>query len=204
MAVITQEKLAEFFDMTRQTIAKWKQQEDSKPAIRFAYKYLDDEKIEEFLKTGEIEEFDKNVLLEISSLQEFLLEKKALDVYEHFKDIEDPMFQIIFGDFVEKTKYKVPIKDINDFVKNVDFVKNDFYEKFTTFLCENKNKYEVYDRRNAHSFVDFVLSKEELYLYYSLKFIEMLEPYKMQEFDTKVERYGFLRVVVNTFFKQKK
>ena len=200
METLTQEKLAEFFDVTRQTISNWKQ-EDKKTVIKFAYKYLDDEKIDEFVKTGEISQFEQNLFDEFSNLQEFLLEKKALDVYEHFRNIENFAIKTIFSDFIEKTHYQIPAKDINDFVKNVAFIKDDFYEKFTTFLYENKNKYEVYDRRNANSFAEFILSQEEIYLYYSLKFLYLLRFYQMEKFEFEVKKFGFLKAVINTFFK---
>ena len=203
METLTQEKLAEFFDVTRQTISNWKQ-EDKKPAMKFAYKYLDDEKIEDFLQIGEISQFEQNLFDEFSNLQDFLLEKKAKDVYDYFKNIEDFAIKTIFCDFTEKTHYQIPAKNINDFVKNVDFVKNDFYEKFTAFLYENRDKYEVYDRRNAHSFAEFILSQEEIYLYYSLKFLYLLRFYQMEKFEFEVKKFGFLKAVINTFFKQKK
>jgi hypothetical protein len=171
--------------------------------MKFAYTYLDNEKIDEFLQTEKIKEYERNLFDEFSNLQKYLLEKKAKDVYDYFKNIEDFAIKTIFCDFTENTHYRVPAKDINDFVKNVAFIKDDFYEKFTTFLHNNKNKYEVHDRRNAHSFAEFILSQEEIYLYYSLKFLYLLRFFQMEKFELEVKKFGFLKAVINTFFKNK-
>ena len=51
--------LANLFDTTRQTISRWRGEKKEKPALNFAYQYLDEEKINEFIETGKVEHFER-------------------------------------------------------------------------------------------------------------------------------------------------
>lgn len=68
MKKIKLDNLAKFFDTTRQTVARWKK-EDNKLALDFAHKYLDDDLLEEFFKKEE--KFQNLKIENLKNLQKF-------------------------------------------------------------------------------------------------------------------------------------
>lgn len=203
MKKIKLDNLAKYFDTTRQTIARWKK-EENKFALKFADKYLDDDLLEEFFETERISKFEENKYDELTKIQDYLLSNISRKVFEHFRKISNQNERVIFSDFLESTQYKIPVKDINQYISNIDLIKNHFFEEFTTFLFKNKDKYKVNARREAISFMNLILSQEEITMYYCLSYINLLFANEIEKFDIEVDNVGLLKAVINKFFKKQK
>lgn len=199
MKKIKFDNIAKFFDTTRQTISRWNKEED-KPALKFVYKYLDDESLEEFLRTNTIKKFEHNPLNEVTELQNYFLQSKAKSIFYYLKDHVPTDIKIIFGDFIKIANYQLPVKNIDEFTRNIISIKQDFYEQFTTFLYKNNKNYTIDERFKASKFMHDILDSDNVNLYFSLQFIHLLQANEMEKFDREVDRIGFFKAIVNKFF----
>lgn len=203
MKKIKLDNLAKYFDTTRQTIARWKR-EENKFALKFADKYLDDGLLEEFFETEKISKFEENKYDELTKIQDYMLSNISRKVFEYFRKISNQNERVIFSDFLESTQYKIPVRDINQYISNIDLIKNHFFEEFTTFLFKNKDKYKVNARRESIAFMNLILGQEEITMYYCLSYINLLSANEIEKFDMEVDNVGLLKAVINKFFKKQK
>lgn len=203
MKKIKLDNLAKYFDTTRQTIARWKK-EENKFALKFADKYLDDDLLEEFFETEKISKFEENKYDELTKIQDYMLSNISRKVFEYFRKISNQNERVIFSDFLESTQYKIPVRDINQYISNIDLIKNHFFEEFTTFLFKNKDKYKVNARRESIAFMNLILGQEEITMYYCLSYINLLSANEIEKFDMEVDNVGLLKAVINKFFKKQK
>ena len=173
MKKIKLDNLAKFFDTTRQTVARWKK-EDNKLALNFVHKYLDDELLEEFFKKGEVSKFEASKFDEFTEVQGILLQTISRRVLDYYRNIDNLSVKVIFNAFLEDTKYKMPLSEFNKYFSNIDVVKDHFYEEFTLFLHKNRDKYNTKERREAEDFMNIILRQDEIHMYYCLSYIELI------------------------------
>lgn len=163
------DNLAKFFDTTRQTIARWKT-EDNKLALVLTHKYLDDEKINEFITTGKIEKFEK--MNEPEVLNQNIVNVIFKDIDNNFDLNEKSIWVIdIFKKFAIETEYKPIYSEMRDFLNNDDKEKEDFHENFTLFLHKNKARFLYKYRLKAEQMMCKILDKNDIYIFYYLKYI---------------------------------
>lgn len=203
MKKIKLDNLAKFFDTTRQTVARWKK-EDNKLALDFAHKYLDDELLEEFFQKGEISKFEDRKFEEFTEVQGILLQTISRRILDYYRNISTLSVKVIFNAFLEETKYKMPLPEFNKYFSNIDFVKDHFYNEFTLFLHKSKDKYTIKERREAQDFMNIILRQDEIHMYYCLSYIELIRVNELDKFDREVDQLGLLRAVINKFFKKEK
>lgn len=203
MKKIKLDNLAKFFDTTRQTVARWKK-EDNKLALDFAHKYLDDDLLEEFFKRGEISKFEDRKFEEFTEVQGILLQTISRRVLDYYRNISTLSVKVIFNAFLEETKYKMPMPEFNKYFSNVDLVKDHFYEEFSLFLHKNKDKYTTKERREAQDFMNIILRQDEIHMYYCLSYIELIRVNEIEKFDREVDQVGLLKAVINKFLKKEK
>lgn len=203
MKKIKLDNLAKFFDTTRQTVARWKK-EDNKLALDFAHKYLDDELLEEFFKRGEISKFEDKNFEELTEVQGILLQTISRRVLDYYRNIDSLSVKVIFNVFLEETKYRMLLPEFNKYFSNVESVKDHFYEEFTLFLHKNKDKYTIKERREAQDFMNIILRQDEIHMYYCLSYIELIRVNEIEKFDREVDQVGLLKAVINKFLKKQK
>ena len=163
------DNLAKFFDTTRQTIARWKT-EDNKLALVLTHKYLDDEKINEFITTGKIEKFEK--MNEPEVLNQNIVNVIFKDIDNNFDLNEKSIWVIdIFKKFAIETEYKPIYSELRDFINHCEEDKEDFHEKFTLFLHKNRTKFLYKYRLKAEQMMCKILDKNDIYIFYYLKYI---------------------------------
>ena len=167
------ENLAKFFNTTRQTIARWKT-EDNKLALVLTHKYLDDRKINEFITTGKIEKFEEmNNKYEVinPNIENVILN----DVHKEFHMSQKNLWiKEIFKTFAIETQYKPLYIKMSDFLKNSDKEKENFYDNFTLFLHKNRAKFYSKDRMEAEMLMCKIFEKSDIYLYYYFNHISNL------------------------------
>lgn len=197
MNKINLENLAEFFGTTRQTIARWKK-EENKPVIDFVYKYLDNDLIEEFLHKGEILRLEELK----AAPQGVLSQTISREVLNYYRNI-DTSVGIILCDFLGETKYKILFPELDYCIINIEKVKDHFYDELTIFLHKNKNKYSVKERRIVNEFGSIILNEDEIHIYYYLKFIELVKKDELKKLNMEIENFGLKKALINKFFNTK-
>lgn len=166
--------LAKLFDTTRQTISRWRGEKKATPALTFAYKYLDEEKINEFIETGKVEYFegmDKREVLN-PNIENLILKDINKEFYINQKNL---WIKEIFKTFAIQTQYKPLNHEMRDFLNNIDEEKEYFYESFTSFLHKHRGKFYSKDRIEAEMLMCKIFTKNEIYMYYYFKHISNFE-----------------------------
>lgn len=165
------EPLATFFDTTRQTIARWRNNKEV-PALNLTEQYLDDNSINEFIKTGSIAKLD-NIGQQNTPLN-LAFEKINQRVKTSFENIKNPYVKEIYKLFSVQTNYMPMYPDMNDYFRNIKEEKDYFYDCFSTFLYKNKPHayFSSSNRNEAHEYMYNIGT--ELYMFYFYRYISSL------------------------------
>ncbi len=166
--------LANLFDTTRQTIARWRGEKKIKPALNFTYQYHDEEKINEFIETGKVEHFERMDKREVvnPNIENLILQDINKEFYINQKNL---WVKEIFKTFAIQTQYKPLYLEMRDFLNNSDKEKEYFYESFTSFLHKNRERFYSKDKIEAEMLMCKIFTKNYIYMYYYFKHISMFE-----------------------------
>ena len=183
---------AKLFDTTRQTIARWKK-EENKPAVNFTEKYLSNDMIKEFITTGKVlcfEDTDSNretLYIVISNL------KRVVEFYEKLNQKN----KLLLQRFLKSEHYKnVNIKDLkfDSILVNHTNIYPNFFNALSKFLIHEDihNSYEL-------NKLLYSIAADELYFSFILMCLDLADENTFNKIKNDIYSYGIFDSFKNAY-----